>query len=135
MSAALFHDSITLYLPDGNGGYARRVVDRVKMVFTQAAVTEGSKATVYVPLWSRRSLRYLPEAWDGRTDRFTVRPRDLLVCRREENEMPPADALTVRSVICRKSGSRRLWHLEIQADHGSTYDCSEEVYPDEGTES
>ncbi len=117
MSSALFHDTVTVYLPDENGACARRVIRRVKTLFTQTAENGKTKATVYIPLWGRRSLRYLPNAWDGRADRFTVRPLDLLLCREAEEDIPPEDALTVRSVICRKSGSHRLWHLEIHADN------------------
>jgi hypothetical protein len=133
MSAALFHDTVTLYLYDGNGGYARRVIQNVKVVFTKADFQAQTVAKVYLPLWGRRSLRYCPDAWDGRADRFTVRPRDVLICREVECETPPSDALTVRSVIHRKSGSHRLWHLEIKADHYDTYP-SEEVLTNERME-
>jgi len=117
MSSALFHDTVTVYLPHENGTYAKRVIPRVKTLFTVAAENGKTKATVYIPLWGKRSLRYLPEAWDGRPDRFTVRPLDRLLCRGAEEDIPPENALTVRTVICRQSGSRRLWHLEIHADN------------------
>ena len=129
MSSALFHETVTLYLLDGSGAYARRVIHRVKTVLTKASETGKTKATVYIPLWGKRSLRYLPDNWNGRGDRFTVRPDDRLVCREEEEDMPPENALTVRTVICRKSGSHRLWHLEVHADNDQ-----EEVIFDEGME-
>ena len=131
MSSLVFHDTITLFLPkDTESAPDKRIIRRVKSVLTQGAESGKTKATVYLPLWGRRSLRYLPDAWDGSADRFTVRPGDRLVCREEKGDLPPEDALTVQTVICRRCGSRRLWHLEIHADH--TY---EEVTSDEGIES
>ncbi|MBQ4064833.1 MAG: hypothetical protein IJD10_01900, partial [Clostridia bacterium] len=124
MSSALFRDAVTFYLPCGpEGTVHRRLIRNVKTVLTQSAEKGKTKATVYLPLWGRRSLRYLPDAWNGRADRYTVRPLDRLVCRPSEDDTPPEDALTVRTVICRQSGSRRLWHLEIHADN----DYHEEV--------
>ncbi len=118
MSRAMFHDTITLYLPSLSGtGYCRRIVSAVKVIETTATVTEGSRATIYIPLWGRRALPYQPKNWNEQHGCFTVRPEDYLVCRQETADTPPDDALTVRSVICRKSGSRRLWHLEIHADN------------------
>ncbi len=130
MSHALFHDTVTLYLPVSDGTtIERRVITGVKTVFTKTA-NKGNQAVVYLPLWGRRSLKYLPKAWDGRQDRFTVRIGDRLVCGTEHSTIPPEDALTVKTVIDRRSGSRRLWHLEIQADNQT----DKEETTNEGTE-
>lgn len=136
MSQALFHDTVTLYLPVREEmAVERRVIRNVKTVLTETQ--EEKRAVIYLPLWGRRSLRYLPEAWDGRKDRFTVRAGDHLVCGDEASALPPDGALTVRTVIRRESGSRRLWHLEIHADDRKVYvdnQTNEEETEDEGTE-
>ena len=117
MSRALFHDTITLYLPVGDDKTTveRRVITGVKTI-KEMTTRQGHRAVVYLPLWGRRSLQYRPEAWDGRRDRFTVRIGDYIVCEEASSEIPPPNALTIKTVICRKCGSRRLWHLEIHAD-------------------
>jgi len=136
MSQALFHDTVTLYLPVEEGmPKERRVIRNVKTVVTDTQ--DERRAVIYLPLWGRRSLRYLPKAWDGRKDRFTVRAGDHLVCYDEASALPPDGALTVRTVIRRESGSCRLWHLEIHADNRKVYidnQTNEEETEDEGTE-
>lgn len=136
MSQALFHDTVTLYLPVAEGASEeRRVIRNVKTILTETQ--EERRAVIYLPLWGRRTLCYLPDAWDGRKDRFTVRAGDRLVCYDEASPLPPDGALTVRTVIRRESGSRRLWHLEIHADNRKVYidnQTNEEETEDEGTE-
>ena len=117
MSRALFHDTITLYLPvDDEAIPERRIVSHVKTILSHGQES-GCQATVYIPLWRIRSLRYQPEGWEGRSNGFTVRPGDRLVCETADTPTPPEGALTVRTVICRTGGSHRLWHLEVHADN------------------
>lgn len=136
MSQALFHDTVTLYLPVGDGmPEERRIIRNVKTILTD--MQDKREAVVYLPLWGRRALRYLPDAWDGRKDRFTVRAGDRLVCGIETAALPPDGALTIRTVIRRESGSRRLWHLEIHADdreNRADNQTNEEETENEGTE-
>ncbi len=116
MSIALFRDTVTLYLLSSDGeSPARRVIRSVKTTVAHSQ-QEGAVATVYLPLWGKRSLVYQdPESWDGKAHSYTLRPGDRLVCRESNGTEIPEEALTVRRVICRRSGSRRLWHLEIYA--------------------
>lgn len=116
MSLALFHDTLTLYLAmEDNASPERRVIRNVRTVLTQT-VDKGVKAQIWLPLWGRCDLAYRPDDWNGRKDRFTVRVGDALVCGKTDSLLPPEGALTVKTVVCRTGGSRRLWHLEIQAD-------------------
>ncbi|MBE6621942.1 MAG: hypothetical protein E7630_03210 [Ruminococcaceae bacterium] len=130
MSLALFHDTVTLYLTAGDDAAPeRRVIRNVRTVLTKTA-DKGVKAQIWLPLWGRRDLAYRPDDWDGRKDRFTVRVGDALVCCKTDPPLPPEEALTVKTVICRTGGSRRLWHLEIEADDLK----DEEETKNEGTE-
>lgn len=114
MSNAVFHDTVTLYLPV-EGGYARRVIDTVKV--ERVASLDGESATVYLPLHGRRSLTYVSsETFDAtRKNVFTVTPGTLLVPFEAREEAPPSSALTVTSVAVKVEGSRRLHHLKIAA--------------------
>ena len=118
MSNALFDDTVTLYCRDGNEALHRFAIPMVRLSRVGTGETGVCEAEIYLPLYGRRSLRYLsPDVWEGRPGTFTVRPGDRIVCRPIRDPAPPENALTVRSIGYGLAGSRRLRHLKIAADN------------------
>ncbi len=118
MSNALFDDAVTIYCRDENETLHRFAIPMVRLSRVGNGETGVCETVIYLPLFGRRSLRYLPpDEWTGRPGTFTVRPGDRTVCRPIRDPAPPENALTVRSVESDLAGSRRLRHLKITADN------------------
>lgn len=115
MSNALFHDTVTLYTPVSSGGYERHVIKSVKIL---SADSDGrSEATVYIPLFGRRMLKYLPPSkWvEGSELTFTLNVGQLIVLGNTDSADPPTGALRVYEIDPKTTGSRRIQHIKIKA--------------------
>ena len=125
MSNAPFHDTIQLYYVLDT--WRSRRITSVRSIVTKSIDGCLISAKIYVPLFARRSLRYLPPEEDvGRINCFSVRPGDKLVCAASDEPEPPSDALTVKTITERRLGSRRIWHLEITAEYQEEVPQNEE---------
>lgn len=120
MSVSPFRDTVTLWHPikSGNGEvYVRRIIERVKCVFTEKSSSEDT-AVLYIPVFGKRELLYvLP--WDfpsliGAGNVFTVSAGDRFVYGVSSLSDPPEDAMTALAVTRRFSGSRRMHHIEVR---------------------
>ena len=131
MSNAPFHDTVTLFLmTDDPSVWEIRRIGTVRCCVSEALKESDRRATVYLPLCGRRALRYrTPDDFRSRpsAECFTVRPGDRLVPTLSRALEPPSEALTVTAVTAHTLGTRRLWHLEIQASYIAPTPTEEET--------
>ena len=113
MSTAPFRDVVTLYHKVGVTTVSR-TIPVVRCLVTNAVPPEKSKAVVYIPLYGKRSIQYLPhEQFVQMPDKsFTVQAGDKFVCRARSGS-EPNDCFVVSSVTVNNHGSTRLRHIKI----------------------
>lgn len=119
MSFYRFNDTVTLYTPIEDGYYERRVVSAVKseLVDSDSDGENNKRATVYIPLYGRRSLRFKVPSEKAKYDKgsFIVTAGQTIYLGRCPDDSPPKSSLTVKRVETHLSGSRHVQHVKIIA--------------------
>ena len=96
-----------------------------------SALDEHESVLLYLPLFGKRSLRYVPPeefaAKESREKLFTVALQDRLCYGICTEDAPPGGAFTVSSVTAWNQGSRRIRHLKITGTIPSAEENTEEV--------
>lgn len=117
MSFYRFNDTITLYTPIGDNGYERHIIYATKIQLIDSDEIENTRATVYIPIFGRRSLKYkIPsERADGDRNSFTVKANQIVYLGYCSESYPPDSALTVRKVETHLSGSHHAQHVKLVA--------------------
>lgn len=126
MSNALFHDTVTLFTPTSDGGYEKHVIKYTKVMSSERE--SGSDITVYIPLFGRRSLKYLSpsERTEAKGSTFTLMPGQFIAVGSVKESTPQANVLTITEVTPKNTGSRRIRHVKVKASN--TTPTEEEVY-------
>lgn len=131
MSFYRFNDTVTLYTPSG-GMFMHHVIDATKVCIVNGDNVEDTKVTVYIPLYSRRSLKYLPPSKMYKLTKrtFTAVTGQKLVIGVCKDDYPPDDSFEVRQVETHTTGSHHVQHIKIIAYNIPT---KEEEVPDDET--
>ena len=119
MSFYRFNDTITLYTPIEYDYYERRIVTAVKTELIETDGKTGKKATVYIPIHSRRSLKYRAPSEKAMYEKssFIVTAGQKIYLGRCPDEYPPESSLTVKTAVAHLSGSRHVQHVKIVAQN------------------
>ena len=117
MSFYRFNDTVTIYTPIDDEYYERRIVPAVKIQLIDSDETEKTRATVYIPIFGRRSLNYRAPSEDAKYDKssFTVTANQKIYLGRCPDDYPPESSLTVRKAETHLSGSRHVQHIKLIA--------------------
>ncbi len=117
MSFYRFNDTVTLYTPIDEDYYERRVIPAVKVEVADSDEKGNKRATVYIPIYGRRSLKYRPMSEPALYDKssFTVAAGQKVCIGRCLDNIPPKSAFTVRTAEVHLSGSRHVQHAKITA--------------------
>ncbi len=117
MSYYRFNDVITLYTPIGEEDYERHVINATKIQLIDSDQMENTRATVYIPIYGRRSLKYKLPSQRAERDKnsFTVTANQKVYLGYCPESYPPDSALTVRKAETHLSGSRHVQHVKIIA--------------------
>lgn len=117
MSFYRFNDTVTLYTFIEDGYYERRVIPAVKIQLIDSDEVAGTRATVYIPIFGRRSLKYRAPSESTLYDKssFTVMANQKVYLGYCPDSFPPESSLTVRKAETHLSGSRHVQHIKIIA--------------------
>ncbi len=117
MSFYRFNDTVTLYTCYDDDAYEHHVINSTKVQIVDSDTPENVKVTVYVPLFGRRSLKYLRPSQRSHISKntFTVKAGQKLVIGKCNDDYPPDDAFDVKRVDTHLSGSHHVQHIKIIA--------------------
>lgn len=117
MSTVPFDSTITLFTPLSDGGYEKKIIPYVHAITTDGIDINDCRATIYIPIYGKRSLKYVSSAKraDGEHGTFTVKAGQYVVPYTMTQDSPPEGALVVSRVTEYYSGSRRIQHVKITA--------------------
>ena len=127
MSFYRFNDTVTLYTYIEDGYYERRVVPAVKVQVVEATDSEKTCATVYIPIFGRRSLKYRAFSENAKHDKssFVVAPNQIMYLGFCPDDFPPDTSYTVSKVEAHLCGSRHVQHVKVVAHN---IPSEEEIY-------
>ncbi len=117
MSFYRFNDTVTLYTLIEDEYYERRVISAVKSEIVESDEEKNRRATVYIPLYGRRSLKFKAPSEKAKHDKgsFIVTVGQKIYLGRCPDEFPPKSSLTVKRVETHLSGSKHVQHVKIIA--------------------
>lgn len=138
MSFYRFNDTVTLYTPIGEEAYEHHVINATKVQIVDCDTVEDTVVTVYLPIYGRRSVRYVPPTQRRVSTKrtFTVEAGQKLVIGKCFDNKPPSRAFDVKKVEAHLVGSHHAQHIKITAynipikEEEEEPDVEIEVYPE-----